>query len=82
MAKNGKKVTKAKRATKGEAPPPAPIPNTPTLKMEAGYGLDASIDDGYLRLSQADHEGNVETLMLSRSEAIVLFEQFREWATP
>ena len=67
--------TKAKKARQVRAPKPAP---TPVLKIEQGYGLDARIDDGYLRLEQTEGD-RTDTLMVSKSEWILLQAQFGDW---
>lgn len=53
---------------------------TPALKIEAAWGIEASIDDGYLHLKQCDSEGNADEIMLSRGEFRQLFDEFEEWA--
>jgi hypothetical protein len=75
----GNRVKKQKRAS---ATPAAGAEASPTLRLEAGFGVQASVtDDGRLQLEQADAEGKIDTIVLSRTEAKVLFAQFGEWAT-
>jgi hypothetical protein len=63
----------------GAKPVQISVPGMPSLTIEAGHGLIAIVHDGYLQLQQSDDEGT-DTLMLSRSEARMLFETFEEWA--
>lgn len=43
------------------------------------WGLKAFIDDGFLRLEQADSEGNTDTLMISPAEWQQLQAKFGDW---
>lgn len=74
------KKTSAAKAVAVAEPSKIAAVDSPALRMEAGYGIDAKIDDGYLLISQVDQEGSTDTLLISRSEAVCLFEMFREWA--
>lgn len=85
-AKNGggsQTKIKTKRKAKAEAPAaPEPIAApSPTLTMTPGYGFAAVIEEGVLKIEQGDAQGNVDTLLLSRTEARVLFAEFHDWAT-
>lgn len=55
-------------------------PDGPSIAMEPGFGFRAAVHDGHLRIDQTDSEGNVDTIMLSPTEAKVLFAHFAEWA--
>ena len=68
-------TTKAKGAARASVSSAA----FPSISIEAGHGLVARIDDGYLQLQQSDDEGT-DTLMLSKSEAKELFRAFADWA--
>ena len=52
----------------------------PTLKVEAGFGFEASLDEDVLVVQQTDNEGGTDSVSLSRREARLLFEEFEEWA--
>lgn len=65
--------------SKGMAAAQISAPGFPRLSIEAGHGLVAVINDGYLQLQQSDEDGT-DTLMISKSEAKELFRAFGEWA--
>ncbi len=74
-------MTTAKPKAAAKAPAISAAVATPALKIEAAWGIDASIDDGYLHLRQRDLEGGVDEIVLSRAEVSRLFNEFEEWAT-
>lgn len=59
---------------------PEPAAPAPSLKVSAGYGFHAIAEDGMLKITQEDADGNTDTILLSPTEAMVLFAQFGEWA--
>lgn len=70
---------------KGKKKPKATVTAAPALALdlERGYGLRASVENGILAIEQ-DQENDAgelqtTTLVLSRTEAKVLFAQFAEW---
>jgi hypothetical protein len=75
-AKSGWGSVKAKAE---KAPPPVRL-NGHALEILAGYGFRARVEDDRLVIEQDDSEGNTADLILSRTEAKVLFAQFGEWA--
>jgi hypothetical protein len=87
---NFAKAGRGRRATCEDCRTPAPTtelaspeadPDGPRLEMAPGFGFKAYVRaDGTLVISQADSEGNLDTILLSRTEAKVLFAGFTEWA--
>jgi hypothetical protein len=75
---SGRGRAKSKRKAKASAP--VAEHETPTLHLDAGFGLQAAIDGSTLVLKQPDSQGKVDTIILSRTEVKVLFAQFGEWA--
>ena len=51
----------------------------PRLELARGYGLRAAAENGALVIEQ-DADDGTATIVLSRTEAKVLFAQFAEWA--
>jgi hypothetical protein len=76
-AMGGGKTVKGKRK---KASPKAATTPAAELVIDACFGLKASIDGDYLKVEQSDAEGNVDTLMLSRTEARQLIVNFSKWA--
>lgn len=58
--------------------PPAPVVY-PVLNIPGGYGVNATIDDGRLVLTQAGLEDSTDQVVLTKSEAIALFAHFKAW---
>ena len=52
----------------------AEISAKPPLVIPAGHGIEATVREGYLSLTQADDE-----VLLSKAEARAVFERFKEW---
>ena len=74
----GGKVTSRARA---KSPPASVSQAAPAaLKLEAAWGLEAYLEDGYLHVKQCDAEGNADELMLSRGELRALIAEFLAWA--
>lgn len=79
-AKTKSKVTPAKSQANKAAEPAAVAPDL-TVRMLPGLGFEAELDadDNVLRVRQANSEGGADELVLSRTEAKVLFAQFHDW---
>jgi hypothetical protein len=54
---------------------------TGALEVLPGFGFRATVENDRLVIEQDDSEGKTDNLVLSRTEAKVLFAQFAEWAT-
>lgn len=78
----GKAVSKraSSREEKQEAPPPKPVKlDGLSLEVARGYGFRASAEDGQLVIEQ-DADDGTATVVLSRTEFLVLSGQFIGWA--
>ncbi len=60
--------------------PPQPITISDALEVLPGFGFRATVEDDHLVIEQDNSEGATDSLVLSRTEAKVLFAQFGEWA--
>jgi hypothetical protein len=78
--KGGKKPKATSRAQKAAPPAPQPESTALAVSMAAGFGFDAVVDgDNVLRITQYNSDGDADELVLSRTEAKVLFAQFHDW---
>lgn len=69
-----------RKAPKAAAPAAKPEPSPLAVSMAAGFGFDAVVDgDNVLRITQYNSDGDADELVLSRTEAKVLFAQFHDW---
>ena len=59
---------------------PTPVEITAALEVMPGFGFRATVENDRLVIEQDDAEGKTDNLVLSRTEAKVLFAQFGEWA--
>lgn len=83
MSGNGKHQKLAAMANKVSKPAKAKVAAAapaPSLAIEPGYGLDAAIDEGYLKLIQRDADGVADTMMISRAELRQVIQTFGGWA--
>jgi hypothetical protein len=72
-----KVVAKTKRVKSDKAPRAVAVPS---LAIEPSFGLDAAIDDGYLKIIQVDSDGKPDTLMLSKADVRGIVQTFGPWA--
>lgn len=84
IAKLADKVSKAKvgRPKKAKADKVVDVPAFPArLAIAAGFGVEAEIDAGNLKLDQRDVEGNiVDTVVLTRAELRQVIQTYGHWA--
>lgn len=78
--RNGSKAKATRKAPKAAAPAAKPEPAAAlAVTMAPGFGFEAAVDEnGVLRISQPNEEG-ADEIVLSRTEAKVLFAQFHDW---
>lgn len=74
------KVKKPKKAKAPTADKVAPIKGSNALRVDPSFGFDASIDGEHLKVVQTDIEGTADTLMFSRADLRLLFDNYAEWA--
>jgi hypothetical protein len=78
MGRGYRTTCEACRAAPAE-PAPEPAQEPDPITMAPGFGFNAGIENGNLVVRQLDTEGNTDTVVLSRTEAKVLFAQFQPW---
>lgn len=65
---------------------PQPVKLGASIELLPGYGFRAHVESDVLVLEQdgktADGETSIDNIVLSRTEAKVLFAQFAEWVDP
>ena len=64
----------------GNATPEATVTIENPLEVLPGFGFRASIENDRLAVEQDRDDGATDNVVLSRTEAKVLFAQYAEWA--